>query len=78
MQLREWLQKHNMNLSAFARRVGVSPAAVSRYLREERMPQPGVMERIYQETRGKVGPADFYQLKRDRSHSDGHVENLST
>jgi len=58
MTLDEWLTKHKVKKSDFARRIGVSPAAVTGLLKGAWMKR-GVAEAIARETKGKVTANDF-------------------
>jgi len=67
MPLSEFLKKQGLTLTAFGNRIGACPETVRRYcLRAEdpasRIPNRASMAAIWRETRGQVGPADFYEL----------------
>jgi len=59
MTLYEWLRKHETSQAAFARRVGVSPASIARYLSGVRYPRPAIMCAIERATGGAVQPRDL-------------------
>ena len=59
MLLRSWITKRGLSMSEFADRIGVTHAAVSRYLSGCRRPEWGILERIQKVTQGKVTPNDF-------------------
>ena len=62
MTLTEWLSTPRLLPAAdFARLVGASPAAVSRWRRGQ-IPAPDHMRAIYRVTRGAVRPNDFHDL----------------
>lgn len=58
MTLREYLHTHRITESAFARIIGTSQAAVSRYC-STRVPAPDQMRAIVQATQGAVTARDF-------------------
>lgn len=60
MNLATYLEKHDMTATAFAAKIGVSIATVTRAARGEIMPSPETMRRIIEATNGKVTPNDFY------------------
>lgn len=61
MELRQYLDQHDLTIADFARLINVSSRmTVFRYLNRKRIPAPGVMERIVAETGGEVQPNDFY------------------
>lgn len=66
MTLNDFLLASNLTEDAFAVRIGVSQPAVHRY-RNGRIPTPDVMQRIVEETGGKVTPNDFFDLPEARA-----------
>lgn len=63
MKLSDFLTRNGISPAAFAARIGVCEAkSVYRYLRGERIPAPEIMARIWTESGGAVGPADFHEL----------------
>ena len=62
MHLTSFLETANETDAAFARRIGVSPQALSRYKLGQRRPEWDVLERIKDATDGKVTPNDFLSL----------------
>lgn len=62
MKLHDYLTKHGIKANAFARAVGTSQPAMSRYVRQLRIPPKDLVTRIFEATDGLVGPADFYEL----------------
>jgi transcriptional regulator with XRE-family HTH domain len=62
MTLREYLAAPETTAShrQFAERIGVSSAAVWRYVHGERIPDKDIMARIALATGGKVTANDFY------------------
>lgn len=63
MKLSDFLSSRGIPVAEFATRIGVAEVkTVYRYLDGERIPASQVMARIWVETDGSVGPADFYDL----------------
>jgi transcriptional regulator with XRE-family HTH domain len=60
MQLEAFMKDRQWDAAAVASAVGVSPEAVRKWLRGERIPRPAQMRRIVEVTDGAVQPADFY------------------
>lgn len=60
MDLQAYLSETKTTPARFAQIVNVSGAAMSRYLKRQRMPRPDVMERIAIATGGRVQPNDFF------------------
>lgn len=60
MKLKEWLQAKEIRPSDFADRIGVEPAAVSRYCAGTRIPERDTMVKIIDATNGEVRADDFY------------------
>lgn len=59
MKLRDYLAASGISISAFARMIGVSAAAVGRYVAGHRVPRPKHMRQIMDVTNGAVRPEDF-------------------
>ena len=59
MLLARFLEKKRIEHQEFARRVGISKAAMSRYIHREVTPPADVADRIIRATRGKVTIADL-------------------
>ena len=64
MKLNRYLSLHDMTLTDFAKKVGVSAEAVRRYSNGQRMPRPKQLQRIREVTNGAVEPNDFIQRRR--------------
>ena len=62
MKLRTHLEATHTPVPEFAKRIGVSVAALHRYLTGQRLPRPDVMEKIVRETQGSVQPNDFFEF----------------
>jgi 3,4-dihydroxy 2-butanone 4-phosphate synthase/GTP cyclohydrolase II len=63
MKLSEWLDRHAIKRSEFARRIGVSPGAVTQICRQDgSWPSRETAERIFVETGGSVTPNDFLKF----------------
>lgn len=65
MKLADYLAKTQTTHAAFAARIGVSQAAVSRYAAGHRVPEAPQMLRIVAETAGAVTANDFYAVNAD-------------
>jgi transcriptional regulator with XRE-family HTH domain len=61
MRLQEYLAIHRVSRADFAQQIGVSVESVRRYL-TGRVPEPSVMEKIIEETEGKVTANDFFGI----------------
>lgn len=60
MDLASYLSQSKTTYEAFARKLGVSPFAVGKWARRQRMPRPAVMARISAATGGEVTANDFF------------------
>jgi len=81
MKLSEWLSRHEVKRSEFARRIGVSPGAVTQICREDgAWPSRDTAERIFVETGGSVTPNDFFKFspsaRRSRDMSNSVIETI--
>ena len=61
MTLEEYRKTNRLNRSQMGRVLGVSGMTVCRYETGVRIPTREIMNRIIEETGGKVTPNDFYQ-----------------
>lgn len=61
MKLNHYLKKNKITYAQFADQISVSTAAVCRYVKEKRIPQPDVMRRISKATKYIVNANDFYE-----------------
>jgi len=59
MDLRAYLDREGLTLEAFAKRVDLSTASVSRLVRGLQRPDWDTMTKIARETAGEVTPNDF-------------------
>jgi transcriptional regulator with XRE-family HTH domain len=59
MKLTAFLSERSQSDADFARRIGVTPQALSRYKLGKRKPEWAILERIRRETEGLVTPNDF-------------------
>jgi 3,4-dihydroxy 2-butanone 4-phosphate synthase/GTP cyclohydrolase II len=60
MKLSDWLTRHNIKRTDFARRIGVSPGAITQICKDEgAWISRETAELIFRETRGAVTPNDF-------------------
>lgn len=64
MRFDVYLKTHRPGMSdaEYGRLVGISGMSVGRYKRGERIPEPRIVARICEESRGLVTPNDFYGL----------------
>jgi len=60
MILEAWMRAERLTDAAMAERVGVTPFAVRKYRRRERIPLPRIMAKIVEATDGQVTANDFY------------------
>lgn len=60
MNLKDWLRARNVKPMEFARRIGHSAAAVSRWCDGLRVPEPPIAKKIREATGGEVTPDDFH------------------
>ena len=63
MKLAVWLQRNDLIPTEFANKIGVSPSLVHKYLYEDSIPRPKLMQAIYEKTHGAVTANDFYDLQ---------------
>ena len=70
MRLNDYLASHDETDAAFARRIGVTPQAVSRYKLAQRRPEWSVLTRIQEATGGKVTPNDFIHEQAPSARGD--------
>lgn len=59
MTLATWLAASGITDAEFARQIGVTRQALSRYKAHSRFPRPDVLKRIHHVTTGSVTPNDF-------------------
>lgn len=59
MTLASYLAQSGTSHADFAKLIGVSQAAITRYARGDRIPRPAQMQKIAEVTRGKVTANDF-------------------
>ena len=62
MNLATYLSRSKTTYEAFAQKIGVSPFAVGKWARGERVPRQVVMGRISAATEGSVTPNDFFEI----------------
>lgn len=63
MQLADWLTQQKINRSEFARRIGVTPGAITGWCDGTFWISRAKAEKIFAETQGAVTPNDFLQTK---------------
>jgi predicted transcriptional regulator len=62
MHLREYIDRNNINVTAFAQEVGVSRNTIYAYIRGERRPSLKTYNRIKDRTEGQVDANSFFGL----------------
>jgi len=62
MFLDPYMKMYAISNEVLAEKLGVSPVTVHRYRKKKRVPEPEIMQRIYEITGGKVTPNDFHHL----------------
>ncbi|WP_158595754.1 helix-turn-helix domain-containing protein [Oleomonas cavernae] len=60
MKIIDYLAREHLTLTEFARRAGVSVAAMSRYISGQQIPRPEAMRRLAEASNNHVSPGDFY------------------
>jgi predicted transcriptional regulator len=61
MFLENYIKDNGLTYESFGKLIGVSDAAVSRYVKGKRKPKPSIMSKIIKITQGKVTANDFYK-----------------
>ncbi len=70
MYLKEFLKTFRISNKDFAKKIGVSPVSLSRYIIGERFPEKKIINKIYDESNGLVDANDFFLETKNK-------ENLS-
>lgn len=65
MKLNEYIKKNNINITEFAKLIGVKRNSVHRYKRG-RPPKEVVMNKIIHYTKGAVQPNDFFDSSKSK------------
>lgn len=65
MKLQDWVIEKGLTAADVAEKLGTSNIAVGRYLRGERMPHAGIVERIISLTGGAVTAQDLHETRMD-------------
>lgn len=60
--LNDWLIANDIERKDFAKKLGVSTAALGRYCIGERIPERAVMVKIMKLTRGEITANDFFTV----------------
>ena len=63
MKLQKYLKDHNISLSTFSKKLGVTTEAVRLWCIGQKVPHSDTMVTIYHFTKGEVCPNDFYNLE---------------
>lgn len=69
MKLAEYLTTTGLKETAFAQSLGVSQVTINRYVRNERFPDPEMIDRIFVATGKQVTVADWHQQAAERRAS---------
>lgn len=69
MTLADYLRKHDLRFSEFARLISSSRQNVSRWASGAVLPRPSEMAKIAVATKGRVTANDFYSATRLKSHA---------
>lgn len=79
MRIDEYLKDSGLSLSAFARKAGVSEAAMSRYAAGKRMPRPAVLRRIVEASGGRIQANDILAAMGETGGADsGETSDTSS
>lgn len=62
-KLSKYLSKKKLSQQKFAEMIGVTQAAVNRYVNGVQKPEENIMVKIFEITKGEVTPNDFYGIK---------------
>ena len=62
MKLEEWKNKKGISNTELSKALNITVTAVVRYLKGQRIPEANIMKRIFEFTKGRVQPNDFYDL----------------
>ena len=69
LQLKDYLKRQNLTISAFARRAGITVSTVHRVASGEVKPSTETLNRIVAASQGEVQPNDFYERSFRQSDS---------
>lgn len=61
MKLKDWINSKKISDAEFARMLGVTTSAVSRWINGSRIPNIQFLQAIEELTKGKVRPQDWYK-----------------
>ena len=61
MKISEYRRKSGLTQRELANLIGVTDVAIGRY-EAGRIPEPAILRKIYDVTKGRVGPNDFYDF----------------
>lgn len=62
VKLQAYLDQSGVSKDELAEQLGVHPITIYKYVRGDRVPEPGVMVKIAEITKGQVTPNDFYDI----------------
>ena len=78
MILKEYLKFCGVTNKDFAKRIGISPVSLSRYISGERLPEKEIILKISSLTDGAVNPDDFYfKPKIDNDNENINLNSIS-
>lgn len=67
MRLGDYLERHRLTQTEFAKVIGADQGQIARYVSGERLPRRDVMQRIIDATHGEVTANDFFKVPDSRS-----------
>lgn len=70
MRLKDFLKDQEISAVKFAETIGVSQPAVGLWLSGKRMPEPEVLERIIEATKGQVTVQDLHDARIEHLRSE--------
>ena len=60
MNIKHFLKTFGISSKDFAKKIGISPVSLSRYINGERIPEKNIINRIFKESNGLVDANDFF------------------
>ena len=61
MKLKEWIRKNKLSDVDFGKKIGLTPAGISRIINLNRYPSAEVMLKIFIQTNGEIQPNDLLE-----------------
>lgn len=62
MKFNDFLKEEQLSIARFSKQLGLCPATVTKWKYEDVIPRKKDMLKIYEFTKGKVSPNDFYGI----------------